>query len=184
MLVERQIKVGDWVVIGAHEGTVKRINVRATELESFQRSAVLIPNSEVLSSAVVNWTHRDKSGRLDLPVSVAYGSDVEQVRELLLKCARAHEQVASVPPPYVLFRDFGDSGLAFELRAFLVNVEERLRVTSDLRFAIDAAFRRAKIEIPFPQRDLRLRDIDRLERALAARDPAARAAGAEPDGET
>jgi small-conductance mechanosensitive channel len=94
--------------------------------------------------------------------------------------------VASVPPPYVLFRDFGDSGLAFELRAFVVNVEDRLRVTSDLRFAIDAAFRRAKIEIPFPQPDLRLRDIDRLERALAARDPAAAAkpADAEPDGET
>jgi small-conductance mechanosensitive channel len=179
MLVERPIKVGDWVVIGAHEGTVRRINVRATEIESFQRSAVLIPNSEVLSSAVVNWTHRDKSGRLDVAVSVAYGSDVEQVRELLLKCARAHKEVASVPPPYVLFRDFGDSGLAFELRAFLVNVEERLRVTSDLRFAIDAAFRRAKIEIPFPQRDLRLRDIDRLERALAGR-----AASPKPDGET
>ena len=169
MLVERPIKVGDWVVIGTHEGTVKRINVRATEVETFQRSAVLIPNSEVLSSAVVNWTHRDKHGRCDLAVGVAYGSDVEKVRTVLLACARAHARVVSIPAPYVLFRDFGDSALLFELRAYLANVEERLLVMSDLRFAIDAAFRRQGIEIPFAQHDLHLRDLDRLERALAGR---------------
>ncbi len=180
MLVERPIKVGDWVVIGGHEGTVRRINVRATEIETFQRSAVLIPNSEVLSSAVVNWTHRDKHGRLDLAVGVAYGSDVEKVRDTLLACARVHEGVASIPPPYVIFKDFGDSALQFELRAYLKNVENRLGVTSDLRFAIDAAFRRAGIEIPFPQRDVHLRDIDRIERVLAGREnPAARGANSE-----
>ncbi len=169
MLVERPIKLGDWVVLGGFEGIVKRINVRATELETFQRSAVIIPNSEVLSSSVVNWTHRDHYGRIEISVGVAYGSDVEKVRELLLACANGHAKVSSLPAPYVLFCDFGSSSLDFEVRAYVRDNGGRLGVMSDIRFAIDAAFRRHQIEIPFPQHDLHVRDLDRVGEMLHGR---------------
>ncbi len=157
LLVERPLKVGDWVEIGEHQGYVQRISVRATEIRTFQRSEVIIPNSELISSALVNWTHKDTYARVEIPVGVAYGSDTARVRELLLECARAHPLTNGWPAPYVLFMDFGDSSLDFELRLFIANADERLRVASDLRFAIDRAFREHGIEIPFPQRDLHLR---------------------------
>ncbi len=152
LLVERPVKVGDWVVVGGNEGVVKRISVRATELQTFHRSSVIIPNSELVSSAVVNWTHKDKYGRIDVAVGVAYDSDVESVRTVLLDCARADARVARVPPPQVVFRDFGDSALNFELRCFVPDVDVFIAVSSDLRFAIFKAFRTHGIEIPFPQR--------------------------------
>jgi len=166
MLFARPIKVGDWVIVGGYEGMVKRIDVRATEIETFQRSAVIIPNADVLSSAIVNWTHRDRYARLEVKVGVAYGSHVARVRDVLLACAKAHPEIAVIPVPYVLFTDFGGSSLDFELRAYLANNERRLAVMSDLRFAIDAAFRRSGIEIPFSQHDLHLRDLDRIEGML------------------
>lgn len=169
LLIERPIKVGDWVVVGGHEGYVKSIKVRATELQTFQRAAVIIPNSEILSTAVVNWTFKDTYGRVEVPVGVAYGSDVEKVREILLGIAAEHPRVTPMPEPYVLFRDFGASSLDFELRAYLTDIGWIMRVASDLRFAIDRAFRDAGIEIPFPQTDVHLRDIERLERALSPR---------------
>ncbi|MGF1639999.1 MAG: DUF3772 domain-containing protein [Rhodospirillales bacterium] len=180
LLVERPIKVGDWVVVGTNQGYVKRINVRATEITTFERASVILPNSELLSSAVMNWTHKDKMGRVEVRVGVAYGSDTAKVRELLLACAKAHPEVMSWPAPFVLFLNFGGSSLDFELRAFLRDVEKRLSVGSDLRFAIDAAFREAGIEIPFSQHDIHLRDIDRLEQALAALSTGTKGIGAGP----
>ncbi len=168
LLVERPIKVGDWVVVGAQQGYVKRINVRATEIETFERASVILPNSELLQSAVVNWTHKDKTGRLEVRVGVAYGSDTQKVRDILLDCAREHVEISSWPTPYVVFRDFGASALDFEVRAFIKDIEKRLMVASDLRFAIDQAFRENGIEIPFAQHDIRFRDLDRLEQVLAA----------------
>ncbi len=167
LLIERPIKVGDWIVVGEHEGFVKRINVRATEIETFKRASVIIPNSELLSSAVTNLTYKDTYGRIEIAVGVAYGSDTEKVRDILLDCARAHTDVSRWPEPFVLFQDFGGSSLDFELRAFISNISNVFRVSSDLRFAIDEAFREAGIEIPFHQTDVHLRDIDRLERALS-----------------
>jgi len=172
LLIERPIKIGDWVVVGAQEGTVQRISVRATEIRTFQRASVIIPNSELLSTAVTNWTHKDRRGRVDVPVGVAYGSDTAKVREILVQCARDHPKITSIPEPYVIFQTFGNSALDFELRAYLNEVFDVVRVASDLRFAIDAAFRAEGIEIPFPQSDIHLRDIDRLETALAGRAPA------------
>jgi potassium efflux system protein len=180
LLVERPIKAGDWVVVGSQEGYVKRINVRATEIETFERASVILPNSELLQSAVMNWTHKDKTGRVEIRVGVAYGSDTEKVREILLGCARAHPEVSGWPPPYVVFRDFGASALQFELRGFLKDVDKRLTVASDLRFAIDSAFRADGIEIPFAQHDIRLRDLDRLEQALAGLRAGAQAAAIVP----
>lgn len=156
LLVERPISVGDWVVIGTREGRVKRISFRATEIETWQRASVIIPNAEILSTAVMNWTLNDRTGRIEIPIGVAYGSDTEKVREVLLACARAHRRILADPPPTVLFRAFGDSSLNFELRCFADNVMERLAIVSDLLFAIDRCFREEKIEIPFPQRVVHL----------------------------
>lgn len=174
LLIERPIKVGDWVVVGTNEGFVKRINVRATELETFQRASVIIPNSDMLSNAVTNWTYKDKFGRIEVRVGVAYGSDTDQVREILLSCANTHPEISKWPEPFVLFMDFGGSALEFELRAFIPDIENVYIVASDLRFAIDQAFREAGIEIPFLQTDIHLRDIDRLEKAFGGGRPALR----------
>ncbi len=154
LLVERPIKAGDWVVVGDQEGYVKRINVRATEITTFQRASVIVPNSEILSNALTNWTHKDLQGRVEVAVGVDYGSDVEQVRDILLECGRAHPEAQRYPAPDVLFTDFGASSLDFELRVFIRHIENRLRVKSDLRFAIRKAFQEHGIGIPFPQRVL------------------------------
>jgi potassium-dependent mechanosensitive channel len=150
LLIERPVKVGDWVVVGDKQGLVRRINVRSTELSTFERSTVILPNSQLLSSPVVNWTHKDKIGRIDIRVVVAFGADTEKVRESMLMCARAHPEILDRPQPLVLFLEFGDNALIFEMRAFLRDVEKRARVGSDLRFAIEKAFRDAQIELPYP----------------------------------
>lgn len=156
LLVERPIAVGDWVVIGSREGRIKSIRFRATEIETWQRASVIIPNAEILSSAVMNWTLNDTSGRIEIPVGVAYGSDTEKVRDTLLACAEADPRVLADPPPRVLFRAFGDSSLNFELRVFTNDITERSIIVSDLLFAIDRRFRAEKIEIPYPQRVVHL----------------------------
>jgi small-conductance mechanosensitive channel len=119
LLIERPIKVGDWVVVGTKEGTVRNIKVRATEIETFHKATIIIPNSEILSSAVVNWTHKDRMARIDIKVPVAYGVDTRRVRQLLLDCARAHAHVAIHPAPQVVLADLGANGLDFELRVFV-----------------------------------------------------------------
>ncbi len=164
LLVERPIKVGDWVVVGDQQGIVKRIQVRATEIETFQRTSVIVPNSAFLQEPVINRTHKDSFGRIEVPVGVAYGSDTAKVEQILLDVAKQNPKVASWPEPFVLFQNFGDSSLDFELRCYCPNVFDTFRAGSELRFAIDRGFRRKGIEIPFPQRDVHLKDIDRLER--------------------
>ena len=162
LLAERPIKVGDWVHVGEHEGIVQRISVRSTEIKTFARASVIVPNSELISNSVVNWMHRERSGRIELPIGVGYDSDVEQVRELLLKIAADHETVLETPPPHVLFMDFGDNALMFEMRCFVGDVSRRLATASELRFSINAAFRKAGISIPYPQRDLHIKDAEGL----------------------
>lgn len=156
LLVERPIKPGDWVVIGGHEGNVKKVNVRSTEIETFQRASVIIPNADLIATPVINWTHKNVLGRAEVSVGVTYGTDPKRVEQILLDCAKAHPNVISYPEPFVLFMDFGDSALIFELRAFLGDVQQRLRTASQLRFAINDALIAAGIEIPFPQRVVHL----------------------------
>ncbi len=156
LLVERPIKVGDWVRVGSDEGIVKKIQFRATELETWQRASVIIPNAEIISTSVTNLTHRDQYGRVEVGVGVAYGSDVEKVREILLDVAEKNHQVSRQPVPTVVFRDFGASSLDFELRCFTPSVMSRLGVASDLRFEIERRLREEGIEIPFPQRVVHL----------------------------
>jgi potassium efflux system protein len=164
LLFERPIRTGDWIVVGNTEGYVRKISIRSTQIETFDRADVIVPNSELISNQVTNWMLRDPWGRVIVPVGVAYGTDVEKVRELLLQVAREHPLVISdglrVSPPRVLFRGFGDSSLNFELRCFIRNVDQRLATQSDLNFAIEKVLRAADIQIPFPQRDLHLRSVD------------------------
>jgi len=160
LLFERPIRTGDWIIVNNIEGYVRRISIRSTQIQTFDRADVIVPNSDLISNSVTNLMLRDRFGRLRVPVGVAYGSDTQRVKESLLEVARAHPQVVQgssiVADPYVLFLSFGDSALNFELRAFVRDVGQRLTVLSDLNFAIDAAFREAGIEIPFPQRDLHI----------------------------
>ncbi len=155
LLFERPVRVGDWVILGnGLEGHIKKVNMRSTEIMTLERSSVLIPNSNLLSDTITNWTLHDKMGRQDIGVGVAYGSDTALVKKVLLGVAAEHSLLRRYPSPTVLFLDFGDSSLDFILRVFLKNIDDRHRVGSDLRFAIDEAFRQNNIVIPFPQRDL------------------------------
>jgi len=161
LLFERPIKTGDWIIVGNTEGYVKRIRIRSTQIQTFDRADVIVPNSELISGQVTNWMLYDPRGRVRIPVGVAYGSDTQKVKEILLAVAREHPDViadGSAPEPRVLFLQFGESSLDFELRCFIREIDRRLGVRSDLNFAIDAAFREQGVEIPFPQRDIHVRN--------------------------
>ncbi|MCX8999768.1 mechanosensitive ion channel family protein [Rhizobiaceae bacterium BDR2-2] len=154
LLAERPFKVGDWVVSGTAEGFVKRINVRATEIETFQRQTIIVPNSELINGRVGNWTHRNMLGRAEIAIGVDYSADPRQVMELLLEIGKAHPKVLRNPEPIVLFQNFGESSLDFELRVFLGDVLSGATVKNELRLAIFERFRTDGIGIPFPHRDV------------------------------
>lgn len=154
LLAERPFKVGDWVVTGTTEGFVKRISVRATEIETFPRQTIIVPNSELINARVGNWTHRNKLGRADIAIGVDYNADPRKVMEILLEIGKAHPKVLRNPEPVVLFQNFGESSLDFELRVFLGDVLGGLSVKNDIRLAIFERFRDLGIGIPFPQRDV------------------------------
>ncbi len=148
LLIERPIKVGDWVVVGSTEGVVRSISVRATEVETFRRASLIIPNSEFISKQVMNWTHRSKQGRADVRLTVAYGSDVERVRDILLAIYGDHPEIVAYPAPSVLFEDFGDTALVFSARGYIDDVDRRSLIESELRFQIYKAFAAAGIQTP------------------------------------
>jgi small-conductance mechanosensitive channel len=161
MLVERPVRTGDWIIVGGTEGYVKRISIRTTTIQTFDRADVIVPNSDLISGQVTNWTLRNQWGRIKVPVGVAYGSDTALVRDTLLEIVNGHEDFVrgnpNLPDPGVLFIGFGDSSLNFEVRGIVRKIDRRLTVISDINFAIDAAFRDKGIEIPFPQRDINFR---------------------------
>jgi small-conductance mechanosensitive channel len=163
LLFERPIRTGDWIVAGDVQGFVRRISIRSTLIETFDRADVIVPNSALIANNVTNWMLRDPWGRVTVPVGVAYGSDVDKVTEVLLKGASEHPLVMldgkHVSPPRVLFMGFGDSSLNFELRCFIRDISERLVTLSDLNYTIEKKLREAGIEIPFPQRDIHVRSI-------------------------
>lgn len=159
LLFERPIRSGDFVTVGDVEGFVRSIRIRATEIETMDNQNVLVPNSELISGRVTNWVLRDTFGRLRVVVGVAYGSDVDKVKEILEAVAHNHPEVITdgrAPGPRALFMGFGDSSLDFELRIRIDRIDRRFSVQSDLNFAIDQAFRDECITIPFPQHDLHL----------------------------
>ncbi|MBM9510968.1 mechanosensitive ion channel family protein [Desulfogranum marinum] len=160
LLFERPIKVGDMIEIGMEVGEVKELGLRATIVQTFDNAEVVIPNSELITGRVTNWTLSEKRVRVKLPVGVAYGTDISAVLKILLSCADANPMVLTKPEPKALFLAFGASSLDFELRVWIPDFAEGLVVRSELNQDIEAEFDLAGIEIPFPQTDLHLRSID------------------------
>lgn len=159
LLLEQPIRPGDLVRIGGASGTVESIGLRATQIVTRDQVAMIVPNSELVTSIVINHSRPVSPVRVWVRVGVAYGSDMARVRDALLRVAAEHPAVLGQPPPEVRLEDFGDSSLAFSLLFWVEDPLSDLRVSSDLRFAIDAVFREVGIDIPFPQRDLHLRSV-------------------------
>jgi small-conductance mechanosensitive channel len=160
LLVERPIKLGDRVEVGGTNGDVVRMGPRSTWVRTNDNVLIIVPNAEFVSSRITNWTANDRQVRFSMPLGVSYGSDPEEVREVLLKVALAHPDVLSHPAPEVRFVGFGDSSLDFELRVWTIKQVQTPKVlTSELYFAVFRAFREHNIEIPFPQRDLHLKTV-------------------------
>jgi small-conductance mechanosensitive channel len=158
ILFERPIKIGDRIVVGEVEGDVTEIGARSTTVVTNNNIAIIVPNSNFISETVINWKYTDAKVRFEIPVGVAYGSDVRLVEKLLLEVARENPDVLDHPPPDVCFREFGDSSLNFVLRVWNQNhVHRKLVLYSALNFAIYDKFKAHGIEIPFPQRDLHIR---------------------------
>ncbi|MGL5116254.1 MAG: DUF3772 domain-containing protein [Beijerinckiaceae bacterium] len=151
LLWERPIRVGDWIVVGEEQGIVKRINVRSTQIETFDRASLIVPNAEFISGRVKNWTHSDRVGRITIPVGVGYGSDAQLVRKILLDVAEGHPEVMKDPAPRVFFMRLGDPSMDFELRCFC-DVDRLLPVKSDLLFEILGRLQKARIDMPMPKR--------------------------------
>jgi potassium efflux system protein len=154
LLVERPFKVGDWVVTGTTEGFVKRISVRATEIETFQRQTIMVPNSLFINASVGNWTHKNKLGRSDIPVTVSYDSAPRQVMDTLLQIAAAHPLVLKNPEPQAVFTAFGEATMTFELRVYLADIVNGNGVRNDLRLAIYERFKDEGLGAPFPKEEL------------------------------
>ena len=157
LLIERPIKLGDWIEVSGYSGYVRKISVRSTRIETFDRHDVIIPNAELIAGTVTNMTLTNPVGRVIVPVGIAYGSDVEKAKAIMLSAASDHIEVLKSPEPAVLFIALGDSALQFELRCFLRDVDKLLRVKSDLLTEIYTNLRNQGIEIPFPQRDIHVR---------------------------
>ncbi|MCA9604572.1 MAG: mechanosensitive ion channel [Myxococcales bacterium] len=156
LLIERPVSQGDVIQVGENLGRVEEIGLRATRVLTFDGISVLVPNSRLISEDVRNLQLPTSRNRLRVGVGVAYGSDLSLVRKILGEVAGADRRVLTEPAPRVFFQSFGDSSLDFELAVWIDDAWARPIVASDLRFAIDAAFRRHGVTIPFPQRDLHL----------------------------
>jgi small-conductance mechanosensitive channel len=159
LLFERPIRRGDWIRVGNAEGYVREISIRSTTIQAFDRSDIIVPNSEIISGQVTNMMLNDNYGRIIIPIGVAYGSDTERVMVILRGVAENHPAVLnnkSDMKTRVFFRGFGDNSLDFELRCFIRDIEKRMEVTSDLNLAIDKAFRGQGIDVPFQQRTVHL----------------------------
>jgi small-conductance mechanosensitive channel len=159
LLFERPIQVGDVIEIGTVWGTVREINVRATQVRTFDNADLIIPNADFISQSLTNWSFRDARVRRSVTVGVAYGSDIELVRQVLMDVAYQHPRILRRPHPEVLFSDFAESSLVFKLR-FWVHIDWFIVVETDVRFDIDKKFKENGIVIPYPKRDIYLKTDD------------------------
>lgn len=168
LLFERPIRVGDTIQLGDNWAEIRRIGLRSTVVRTFEEADLIIPNADLITNQVINWTLTNRLVRLTIPVGVAYGSDVPLVMETLAACAKDRENVVAHPEPQVLFLRFGESSLNFELRVWVKDADYRLDVMSQLHQEIDRVFREKKIEIAFPQLDLHMRSMENSARSQMA----------------
>jgi small-conductance mechanosensitive channel len=161
LLFERPIKVGDTIELGTEMGVVRHLGLRSTIIKTFDNAEIVVPNSDLVSSQVTNWTLAERKARVKVPIGVAYGSDISQVLQILLSVAGDHPMTLTTPPPRALFLSFGASSLDFELRVWIADFSDRRQVQSELNQELNNEFADAGIEIPFPQSDLHIRTIDR-----------------------
>lgn len=157
IVFERPIRVGDFINLGELAGTVERIGARSTEIRTLDYITIIVPNSDLLQSRVINWSHGHPVSRLHVPFGVAYGSNIRRVRTSVLEAAKVHPEILRYPQPQVWFQGFGDSSLDFDLLVWIREPPHKERIRSDLYYLVEANLRRYQIEIPFPQRDLHVR---------------------------
>jgi len=188
LLFERPIQVGDAVQLANQNlwGEVRRIGIRASVIHTWDGAEVIVPNGQLISDAVTNWTLSDRHRRVDVNVGVEYGTDAQRVIDLLLEVARGHPQVLDAPPPRAFFLSFGDSALTFVLRGWIADFNDGYAVRSELGVAVQRALAEAKIGVPFPQRDLHLRTVSPTAASELglANTPAPRRLPGDPDGES
>ena len=156
LLFERPVRVGDVITVGEASGTVSKIRIRATTIRDWERKELVIPNKELITGRLLNWTLSDEMTRLFISVGVAYGSDVDRAMALIMEAAEQNGRVLADPEPRVHFEEFADSSLNLTLRAYVGALSDRLQATTELNNAIDQKFRAAGIMIAFPQRDVHL----------------------------
>ena len=156
ILFEGNVSVDDILEMDGLVGSVTEINLRTSQIKTLDGVYMVIPNSKIVNEKVINWSANNKISRFDVRVGVAYGSDVEKVKLILLQCAAENPKLSKSPEPQVFFNDFGDSALSFRLLFWIVDTWQTERVRSELRFAINAKFKEEGIQIPFPQRDVHL----------------------------
>jgi potassium efflux system protein len=171
VLFERPYRVGDFVTVGAVNGTVTRIRIRATTVRDLERRELIVPNKNFITGELINWSLTDKILRITVPVGVAYGSDTASTEKLLLKVARENPEVLAEPEPAALFLGFGDNSLNFELRVFIDDPMKRFTIMHQLHRSIDDEFRLAGIVIAFPQRDVHLDQLGPLEVNVVSNQP-------------
>jgi potassium efflux system protein len=155
LLAERPIRVGDQINVKGDEGFVRRISVRATEIETFDKASVIVPNSELITGVVKNWTHANTLGRINIKVSISYGCDAEQAMAILKECTAEHPDVLKQPPPAVQLSEFGATAMSFDIFCIVPNLSDRGRIKSDIQLAILRRFREAGIDMT-PAQDVRL----------------------------
>lgn len=162
LLIERKLKVGDFVEFDGMSGYIKEIAIRTTIIKTFAGGDVVVPNSELVGRRILNWSYEDFSGRVEIPIGVTYDSDPVLVTEALLKSAYMERTVLHSPPPRVIFLGFGENSLDFVLWVWVSRIDDRLTIKSSLNFIIDYNFRQQGIQFAFPQRDLWLRNPEVL----------------------